>query len=322
MHFLSGLMRLNTLIIIFTLAVGAVSCSKLSYDSAQEPYALTVAPQCAITKAAVEGTSIPEDYTIFLSSYFNNETAGESSANYFTGEEFRHLGDKWTADPVIYWPMGGKLDFLAIAAPSSFRGANMSWYPQNVSRGVEVAVSDGCCLESEIMYSAASSQGVSDRGVGMNFSHSQAWLQFRLSEYESLTTRIDSIVINKAYLGGKLRIDNGIYLSADWDFHGYFRKSHTLPLSRNLVLDGTQKTIDILLPEQPACDITVYYTQKEPSEESWNNYTRKTSFTQKANPDPWFAGTRTVYTMTVHKNLSVQARVHEWNEDNKQIIID
>lgn len=303
------------------LAVGAVSCSK-AVDDGPGAEGLFIFPVSTQTKSAVNGGSLPESYTIWLSSYFNNATSGESSGNYFTAEPFKKAGDRWSASPVIYWPMGGYLDFLALASEGLDIRAHSSWYEDNVSRSVAVTVPERSCMSSEILFSHASSKKEDGRYVRMNFSHSQSWLQFRISPYAPQTTRIDSIVVSKAYLGGTLRVDNGVFLSATWDYHGYLKKDYTLPESRGIVLDGPELLINVLFPEQDACDIIIYYTQKEPDEPSWDNYTRQTSYTHKANADPWYAGIRTVYTMTVQKHLLVSASIHDWEEDNRQIKIE
>ena len=309
------------LIIMCVLTAGAVSCSK-AVDEGPGAEGLFIFPVSTQTKSVVNGGSLPEDYTIWLSSYFYNSTAEKSSGNYFTGEPFRKYGDRWSASPVIYWPMGGYLDFLAIATEDLDITTNARWYEGNVSRNVAVTVPERSCMNSEILYSQASSRKEDERCVRMNFSHTQSWLQFRISPYEPNTTRIDSIVVSKAYLGGVLRIDNGAFLSASWDYHGFLKQNYTLPESKGLYLSGPEVVINVLVPEQDACDITVYYTQKEPDEPSWENYTRQTCFTHKANADPWYAGTRTVYTMTVLKHLLVSAAIQGWEEDDKQIKID
>jgi len=282
---------------------------------------LVLLPGVGATKAAVSEGVLPSDYTVYLSAYFNNRTAGESSGNYITGEPFTKKDTYWSADPVVYWPMGGYLDFLALAAEDYDISTKARWYEDNVSRSVEVDVTDGSCLDTEILYSKASSKNGSEGCVALNFSHSQSWLQFRLSAAEDGTTRIDSIAISKAYLGGTLRIDNGVYLDCSWDYHGHFRRDYTLPDTKGLVLNTGVKTVNLLLPEQDACDITVWYTQKNTAD-TWDNPTRQTSYTVKANSDPWHSGTKTVYSMTVLRQVSVKASVHDWEDDNRQITID
>ncbi|MBQ0024706.1 MAG: fimbrillin family protein [Bacteroidales bacterium] len=309
------------LIELCLLAAGAVSCSKLVEGGPGEREALTVLPYSAQTKSAVSGGSLPDDYTIYLSSYFNNATGGEFSGNYFTGVPFRRSGDAWSASPVIYWPLGGNLDFLAAAARDIDIREVSHWYEDNVTRSVEIQVPDGKCLNSEIMYACATSKKSTDGTVGLNFFHSQSWLQFEVASYLPNTTMIDSIVVNKAYLGGTLKIENGVFLDTEWDYHGRFKTDYTIPQSRGVVLDETVKTFHLLLPEQDACDITIWFRQKDEQEPSWDNYTRRTSYTVKANPDPWFAGIKTIYNMIILKQVSVQVSVHDWEDSDKTVII-
>ena len=309
------------LIELCLLAAGAVSCSKLAEDGPGEREALIVFPYSTQTKSAVSGGSLPDDYTIYLSSYFSNATGGEFSGNYFTGVPFRRNGDAWSASPVIYWPLGGNLDFLAAAAKDIDIGESSLWYEDNVTRSVEIPVPDGRCLDSEIMYACAASRKSTDGTVGLKFSHSQSWLQFEVASYLPNSTMIDSIVVNKTYLGGTLKIENGVFLDARWDYHGRFKKDYTVPQSRGVILNETVETFNLLLPEQEACDITIWFRQKDENEPSWDNYTRRTSYTVQANPDPWFAGIKTVYTMVILKQVSVQTSVHEWEDSNKTVII-
>lgn len=305
------------------LAAGAVSCSKAAPEGLDGRTEIRISAVSAQTKAAVGGGSLPDDYTIYLSSFFNNGTAEESSANYCTGVPFRKEGSSsWSASPVLYWPLGGSLDFLALASKDVPVTGRAIWHEDNVTRIVGLPVEDEASLESEILYARAASKKVVDGSVRMDFLHSQTWLQFIIEPYEAGTTKIDSIVIRKPYLGGKLRVDNGVYFKAEWDFRGHFRQDYTLPGSRNLELNGGQKILNILLPEQNACDLTIYFTQRNRGDTSWENPTRRTSFTKEANPDPWYAGQKTIYTMTVQKHLTVSATIHEWTEDNKQIKID
>lgn len=308
---------------ICLLAAGAVSCSKSAPDGLDMTSELRISPSSVQTKSAVGGGALPDDYTIYLSSFFNNGTAEESSANYFTEVPFRKdESSSWSASPAIYWPLGGSLDFLALASKDIPVAGHAQWFEDNVTRIVQLSVDDGTCLESEILYACSATRKANGASVPMNFIHSQTWLQFIIEPYEAGTTKIDSIVISKPYLGGTLRVDNGVYFKAEWDFRGHFRKDYTLPGSRNLELNGGQRTLNILLPEQNACDITIYFTQRCSGDTTWDNPTRSTSFTKEANPDPWFAGQKTIYTMTVQKHMTVSATIDDWTEDNKQIKID
>lgn len=302
------------------LASGAVSCSKQTPDVTVSGE-LELMPCSTSTKAAVQDGSLPDDYTIYLSAFFNNLTSERASDNYLTAEPFRKGASSWSASPAVYWPMGGYLDFLALAAKDIDVRSRAQWYAENVSRSVALDVPDGCCLDSEILYSKASSKKDSGRCVQMNFSHAQSWVSFEFAHHEDNTVRIDSIVVCKPYLGGTLRIENGVFLSCQWDFHGHFRQDYVIPGTRGIVLNAETKVIDLLLPEQDACSFLVYYTQKDPSEPSWDNYTRRDCFTAQAIADPWHAGTKTVYTMVILKQVSLTVSVHDWANEDKPINI-
>jgi len=288
------------------------------YESRQR---IVLQPGVGATKAAVSEGVLPSDYTVYLSAYFNNLTAGESSGNYITAEPFTKKDPYWSADPMVYWPIGGYLDLLALAAKDIDVRSHATWYEDNVSRSVEMDVPDGCCLDSEILYSKASSKKDSDNCIQMNFSHSQSWIRFEFAHHEDNTVRIDSIVVCKPYLGGTLRIENGVFLSCGWDYHGHFRQDYVIPGTRGLILNAETKVIDLLLPEQDACGFLVYYTRKDPCEPSWDNYTRRDCFKAQAIADPWHAGTKTVYTMVILKQVSLTVSVHDWTNEDKPINI-
>lgn len=306
---------------IFLLTVGAVSCSKEGLTGTERGHCLEIIPSAdsGSTKGAVGSGPLDGSYTIFLSSYFNNMTAAESSCNYFCGRPFKKDGDRWSATPTIWWPMGGNLDFLSFALKDRTLGSSAIWYSENVTKGVELKVPDGACLDSEIMYSRASSRKVEEGTVSLDFSHSQAWVRFEFARYEPGTIRVDSLVVKKAYLGGTLRLENGVYLKAQWDFHGFFRKDYTVPGSRDLLLSNPPTCIDLLLPEQQACDLEIWYTQRSSASAPWG---AGSCHVVTANVDPWHAGTKTTYTMIIRKKLEISTSVSAWDEEPRPISIN
>lgn len=312
--------RLQHLSIIL-LAAGAVSCSKDSFPGAEQAVSLEILPSTGSgdTKVAASSGPLDESYTIFLSSYFNNVTAGESSGNYFCARTFNKSGDRWKSSPAIWWPLGGSLDFLALALKDRELGASASWYDKNVTSGVELKVPDGTSVGSEIMYSRASSGKGADGTVGLNFSHSQAWLRFVFARYEPGTIRLDSLVVKKAYLGGTLRLENGIYLNASWDLHGFLKKDYTVPQSRNLLLSNPPTCFDLLLPEQQACELEIWYSQRPSLSDPWGD---GVCHVVNANADPWHSGTKTTYTMIIRKKLEISTSVSSWDEHPRPVIIN
>lgn len=312
------------LISVILLAAGAVSCSKEGSTAHSPGVPLELVPSSAgsdaATKGAVSSGPLDGEYTILLSAWFNNATAGESSGNYFRGRHFTKSGDgRWAASPALWWPLGGSLDFLALALKDTLLGNSAVWHPGNVAKGVELAVPDRSCLDTEIMFSRSESRTVSGGAVSLSFSHAQAWISFEFARYEPGTIRLDSLVIRKPYLGGTLRLESGVYLESGWDFHGFFKKDYTLPQSRNVLFSNPPTVIDILLPEQQACELEIWYTQRPSASVPWGE---GVCHVAGAIADPWHAGTKTTYTMIIRKKLEISTAVSFWDEQSRPISIN
>lgn len=309
------------------LSAGAVSCGKEGPscpDGGQGPL-LEISPSAedpsSRTKGICEGGGpLDGSYTVFLSAWMDNATASEESGNYFRGREFTSDGGgSWTASPALYWPLGGSLEFLSLALSDASLGRTAVWYGDNVSKGVELTVPDRSSLDSEVMYSRASSRKSSGGAVSLEFSHSQAWLRFEFARYEPGTVRLDSLVIRKAYTGGALRVESGVWLEAGWDFHGFFRRDLTLPGSRDLLLSNPPTVLDILLPEQGACALEVWYTKRASADAPWGEGQYHLA---EASADPWHAGTRTTYTLIIRKKLEITSSVGSWDEEQRPVTIN
>lgn len=314
-------------ILLAVLCAGAVSCTLLPVrEEALREVPIEISAGSRVTKAAVDGVVIPEDYTIYLSSYFNNGTYEKESGNYLYEVPFRQkLNGKWSADPAVYWPMGGDMDFLAVCCVardySITDGA--SWYSENYTKGVELNVADGAVRSSEIMYAAANGKDSEDGSVALEFIHTQSWLQFQLGQFSVNEVRLDSIVLMNAYTGGKVRIQNDVFLSHDWDFRGRFRKSVVVPGTQDLVLSRESTAYcNILVPEQQACRIGVYWKERSSSLVSWDSCRQQVSISD-ANFDPWYSGVKTVFQLVksdIPQRFVFEVRTVDWG--NNEIVLN
>lgn len=271
----------------------------------------------------MSGPAIPESYSVFLSSFFTSRFTPEADGDYFVGKAFSRKGEYYQASPPVFWPVGGTLDFLALAAEDSEEemARAASWHQENCTKGVEVTVAADSHLDSELMFGCADALCSGDGNVTLELRHCQSWLQFCLRTNAEDAVRVDSLVIENAYTGGLLRITNGIYPDAEWTFRGYKRKNVTVPLSRGLVLGRDESICNILLPEQDECNLLLYYSTKTSAGESWNS-ARNTLFRYPSGDNPWFYGIRTSY--NIHISLSeikFSTSVNEWSADSYEITV-
>lgn len=310
----------NKCILLVALGIGAVSCMSTKEEvTRQMPIELLAGN--SVTRAVVDGVVIPDEYTIYLSSYFNNGTIEKASGNYLYEVPFHaRLDGKWSADPEVYWPLGGDMDFLAISCVAQdYNISNgASWYSENYTKGVELNVVDGAVRTSEIMYATANGRESKDGSVALEFTHTQSWLQFQLSQFSLNEVRLDSIVLMNAYSGGKLRIQNEVFLSHDWDFRGRFRRSVVVPGTQNLVLSLESVALcNILIPEQPACRIGVYWRERSDSSIPWESVEQHHSISD-ANFDPWYSGVKTIFELVkadVPQKFVFEVRTAEWGSN-------
>lgn len=269
-------------------------------------------------KTLIPGSELPESYTIYASSYFSSYAAPETDGNYFVALPFRKDGDVWNSSPVVFWPVGGRLDFMAIACESDSLniGGSAEWYEEDCSKGVELAIEDGECQLSEILFASSYGRISADGCVPLRFSHAQSWLQFVI-DTDTDILRIDSVVVEKVYAGGLFRISSNIYMDAEWDFRGHRRKDRLVPGTVGLIPHpGTPELCNLLVPEQDACDMAIHYSVRSSTSSDWGT-ARSSIYRHKAGADPWFYGGRNVFHIGFSfSDIVVTSSVKGWNEDS------
>lgn len=273
----------------------------------------------------VDGTSLPDDYTVHLSSYFYNDSDASKNDIYFTDKSFRKNGSVWKSNPVVFWPFGGHMSFLALACVDSDFDTlhSVEWSYPDCTKGAVLSLPDGACAESEILFGNAVSEGSGDMSVALKLYHSQSWLSFLVGAEVDGFVRIERIVIRNAYDGGSFKIDNTLFLSGEWSFRGRFRHDVVVPGSEEVVLSGTGAVCDILLPEQGACDVVIEYRRRSSLGLEWSSVAVE-RYVHKASADPWYYGMKNIYEIAIGMTGEIEMKVdvEEWRTDDRFITME
>lgn len=301
------------------LFLGAFSCTKKPPCETGAQINLYAAAE--MTKSIVQDRTLPESYTIYASAFYTNPAVPSEKGNYFIAAPFRNNGAQWSASPAILWPVGGRLDFLSIACEDDALdiAGCAGWYGDNCSKGVDVTLEDGKCMNSEILFTAAHGRTAGGGGVLLNFKHAQSWLQFIVSSNQEVI-RIDRIVLENVYTGGLLSIRNDIGPDAVWSFRGHRKTDRIVTGSEGLVPKaGIPSVCNILVPEQNECDIAIYYSVKDSPPDDWST-ARSGIYRRKACGDVWFYGEK--HTLVINfsfTEVTMTASVGEWTELDEDI---
>lgn len=316
---------LGTVISLCVTLSFAASCSKENVAASpdeRKPIELSVAADR--TKTIVDGSTLPETYTVYASAYFTSFTAPEADSDYFIAEPFRLSSGVWTSDPPVYWPVGGKLDILSIACEDGEVDVHESavWHEGNCSEGIEVTLKDGDCLDSEILFAAAYNRTVDDGSVPMQFKHAQSWLQFVITCNRE-TVRIDSIVLENVHTGGLFRVSNNVYMDAEWSFRGHRKTNVIVPGSEGIIpRAGTPSVCDILVPEQDACCMEIHYSIRNSEEEDWSG-ARSVIYRHEAGVNPWYYGEKNVYEINfVYTEITLTPSIISWDDTYLDISVN
>lgn len=199
-----------------------------------------------------EGTNPTNPRSMTLSAYLYPQSG--ASSNYFVGETFsvdNEDGDarRWHHTPAIYWPMGGKLSFLAYSVTEPFDGTAVKWSSDNAASQVVLNVSDQY-IQDDILYSGVyqrnSGATVGDPGstgtpatdVEMTFQHAQAWIEFQIKSQTPNIVKLNEIVVKNINSRGQLTINAPASASAEaaavWDFNYVNKRDLVVPDTYNV----------------------------------------------------------------------------------------
>lgn len=242
------------------LLYATLSCSKDNVSELNRK-SITISPFTEVTtKAPVVGTTFP-DRSIVVAAYYY-ATGGGSSAPFFSNVTFSKEGSVWTSDK--YWPMTGKLDFLAYSCP--LLNPTPTYGGTKNTDQVSLPISDNASVQEDILFAYAPQSDPINTAIAMSFKHAQALITFKAkssvsynaSNNEGIT--ITNITLNGAKYSGTCLISNNG--SCSWSELGS-QADKSMPdfSSTNLTtsLSGQLGT-GILVPEQICTTATITYT--------------------------------------------------------------
>lgn len=240
--------------------------------------------------------------------------------NYFVNKLFRKApdGDFWrnggvpSMNNTIFWPVGGKLDFLAYSSTEG--GLTASWNEDNAASQVVIDVPAECSQDDILFASACGKENIMPAApVSMIFKHAQAWLTFAISASEgpehASIVHLNRIELEDVYNGGVLKINsnNGDAL-ANWDFSAETRQNVEVDNKWSVSeLNIKYQVLQMLIPQQEKTAFVIYYTLGD----STNELSYRFTTDQKT----WLMGEHYIYTIQISANeVTVNPIVTAWDD--------
>lgn len=257
-----------------------------------------------------------------LSAYLTPQTG--AADNYFTDFTFAKGADgNWHHTPAVYWPIGGKLDFLAYSSQVPFEAKDITWDEKNATESLVLSVLDNHTQDDIVFASAYDKQSADGASpVAMEFQHTQAWLEFQIkvASNEMLNKiAIKDIVIENAFNSGELTIAKASPAAkAEWSFR--YEQSKDIVFEDNYNLYGSSASgvltnalkdeisyMDMLLPEQPKTSFVITYYLAGQDKELQYRYDLSSASSN------WVMGEKYVYAITFTVNeITVAPTVKEY----------
>lgn len=347
--------------ILYTLLLGTavMACSKESveYEAPDTEISLVPVTRVAQTKAdvtdgAVSGAVMPDNYTLTVSAYYDNDYAENSQVNYtdfntayfenatFTKEN-GESSNIWAGSPTkYYWPKNGALIFAAYAAPSA--SVSMTYTNADADKFAISNYKQPAIEKTEdILYSMHTKPKPvttsSTSAVAMDFKHALTWVTFLFNSTEANAFKVTSVKVNNAVATGSAELTStgAAWNPTTYDSFEYYSTSSTddgtvLPINTNnktteiansashgllipVTLQGNGNTTNNV-------ELEVAYKFKKAS----NSTDYDVDQVYKANlydivencPTGWEAGTHYIYTLTFGRNeIKVAPTVTEWTEN-------
>lgn len=257
------------------------------------------------------GTPVPREMQ--MSAYLYPQDGYEG--NYFVNKTFAKEDDElWHANPAVYWPVGGIMDFLSysLTTESQYsKGITVEWDKENAAQQVVLDV-PAENSQNDILFASASSVKAQQPSTAlqMQFNHAQAWLEFAITGKPDGVIKFKKIELVKVYNAGKLTIsnNNGNAL-AQWDFTGEtaqnievdnFNDAADMSLTGNKIL-----YLDMLIPQQAKTAFVLYYTLGLSDQ--------VLSYRFETDQKTWLMGEKYVYNIEINTNeVTVEPKVTEW----------
>lgn len=211
-------MRKSYLHILFAAVLLLAGCTKLEINDKRGESPISFRPVGRMmTKAILEGSVFPDDQTFVIGGYYN------SSVTYFEGLEASSVNvdgvTLWGTDPIMYWPLSGRLDFIAYS-PANVAAATDATITVDPADGISATgyTNDG---ETDFMYaiSTVNDCDAHPDAVPMTFEHALTQLVIKVKQAQEYTSEISgySNIVH-------LTVDDlnltGIYNSGNFDQSG------------------------------------------------------------------------------------------------------
>lgn len=315
------------------LSLSLCTCTKETPTRTQ----ISLRPVSAVgTKGYVEGSAMEDtspqtlqagaplrsDRTVTITSWLYPQKGEEYE--YFNTEVFSKSSDGlWHRDPSVYWPLGGRLDFIAYSSSIPFPEGNVKYDRYRSTESMRLQF-DRSLTQDDVLFSSATDMTISsaDGNVPMTFKHSQAWIQFRLHSvspaYDNIV-KIHKLTLVDVYTTGLLEVEHPFgYPEGSWSFRYDVRENTTVDDVHGVY--GTFATTDIsyldmLIPEQQMKDIilTYSYTDSEPIME----------YRFKLPSSYWLMGMKYIYEISFGpREITIHPTVKNWDtEENGTIYI-
>ena len=224
------------------------------------------------TKGYVTGTAMEESpsqpRTIWLTAWYHRQDGGQEE--YFRDQSFAVKSDAlWHRDPVVFWPLGGQLDFTAYSAGEPFSEAQVAW-DRGVTTDRLALTVDRARTQDDILFGYVPARAaLGGIPVPVAFKHSQAWLEFRVRAKDAASAGVvtlHEIYVEDIYTTGALSVIHPFgYAEGQWSFRFDRREDTTVDDVTGIygsLMQTTPAVLDWLLPEQKMKTFVMRYSLK------------------------------------------------------------
>ena len=321
-------------LIIIALIIGFASACTKSSIRYEQPGEISFRPVTAMpTKAAISGTTYPEDSTFNVWAWWGDVPENTSLSKFPSGAEMYlnkrpfgkdENGNSWVGlDVPYFWPTRGSLVFAGYS-PVSAKAQNFSYswsnktmtitaYEQStdISKTVDLMWFD-VTERSYTDNNNRNPQDVAVDGVPVVFKHLLSWLTFKFTKSDNIITGVELLGIET-----KARFTSSPAAGTEnWTDH---TDSSTMPVWRGSekITDG-EKVLEstdngVLVIPQPCTAEHVQLQIRYKTSETGNENTKTVYLTAGADGHIWKPGKHYTYTITFGQNeILVLPDVTDW----------
>ena len=321
-------------LIIIALIIGFASACTKSSIRYEQPGEISFRPVAAMTtKAAIGGTTYPEESTFNVWAWWGDVPENTSLSEFPSGAEMYlnkrpfgkdENGNSWVGlDVPYFWPTRGSLVFAGYS-PVSAKAQNFSYswsnktmtitaYEQStdISNTVDLMWFD----VTERSYSDNNNKNAQDEsvnGVPVVFKHLLSWLTFKFTKSDNIITGVELLGIET-----KARFTSSPAAGTEnWTDH---TDSSTMPVwsGSEKITDG-EKVLEstdngVLVIPQPCTAEHVQLQIRYKTSETGNENTKTVYLTAGADGHIWKPGKHYTYTITFGQNeILVLPDVTDW----------